>query len=161
MGIQSSAEITRTLKEKWDKSKDKSEWRVLTGQNHKKGRYDMFISSPERFWQLKFEQTGGTEALGFGLDVGKIDADIKRLMRMGAPIPFGLISPQKAELAIIMAGIQQYSSDTTQTLCKEYISGKQAKLDEKLDREIERMQADPVFRRRYREQKERERLPYL
>ncbi len=160
MGIQSSGDITRTLKEKWDKSKNKKDWSVLTGQNHK-GRYDMFVSSPERFWQLKFEQTGGNEALGFGLDVGKIDDDIKRLMRMGAPIPFGLISPQKAELAIIMAGIQQYSSDTTQTLCKEYISGKQAKLDEKLDGEIERMRADPVFRRRYREQKERERLPYL
>ena len=160
MGIQSSADLTRTLKEKWDHSKDKKEWKVLTGQNHK-GRHDMFISSPERIWQLKFEQTGNNEALGFGLDVGKIDEDIKRLMGMGAPIPFGLISPQKTELAIIMAGIQQYSSDTTHTLCKEYISGKQAKLDEKLDQEIERMSADPVFRRRYREQKERERLPYL
>ena len=72
-----------------------------------------------------------------------------------------MISPQKADLATIMAGIQQYSSDSTHTLCKDYISREQEKLDEKLDREIERMGADPVFRGRYKEQKERERIPYL
>ena len=161
MGIQSSTDITRTLKEKWDKSKNRGDWRVLTGQNHK-GRYDMFITTPERVWQLKFEQTGGNEAIGFGQDVGKTDDEIKRLMSVGAPVPFGMISPQKADLAIIMGGIQQYSSDSTHTLCKEYISGEQAKLDEKLDREIDRMMGtDPVFRRRYKEQKERERIPYL
>lgn len=160
MRIQSSADITRALKEKWDKSKNKAEWRVLTGLN-RKGRYDMFISSPERLWQLKFEQIGGNEAIGFGLDVGKIDAEIKKIMEMGAPVPFGLISPQKADLAIIMAGIQQYSSDSTHTLCKEYISKEQEKLDEKLDRVIERMVSDPTFRRRYKEQKERDRIPYL
>lgn len=160
MAVKSSAEITRALKEKWDKSKDKRDWRVLTGRNHK-GRYDMFVSDPERMWQLKFEQTGGNEAIGFGLDVGKIDDEIKRLMSVGAPVPFGMVSPQKADLAIIMAGIQQYSSDSTHTLCKDYISGEQAKLDEKLDQEIERMRTDPVFRRRYKEQKERDRIPYL
>jgi len=161
MEIQASGDITRALKEKWDKSKDKQEWRVLTGRNPK-GRYDMFVSSPERLWQLKFEQTGRSEAIGFGLEVGKIDDEIKELMGVGAPIPFGLISPQKADLAIIMAGIQQYSSDSSYTLCKDYISKEQAKLDEKLDREIERMgRSDPVFRRRYKEQKEREKIPYL
>ena len=161
MVIQSSAEITRALKDKWDKSKNKDDWRVLTGRNHK-GRYDMFVSTPNRILQLKFEQTGGNEAVGYGLDVGKMDDEIKRLMSMGAPVPFGLISPQQAELAIIMAGIQRYSSDAAHTLRTDYISNAQAKLDEKLDGELERMQtADPSFRRRYREQKERERIPYL
>lgn len=161
MGIKSSAEITRILKEKWDKSKDKEEWRVLTGRNPK-GRHDMFISSPERTWQLKIEQTGSNEAIGFGLEVGKIDDEIKKLMGIGAPVPFGLISPQKKpDLAIIMAGIQQYSSDSTYTLCKEYISEEQAKLDDKLDMEIERMSSDPISRRRYKEQKERESKSYL
>lgn len=160
MGIQSSADITRTLKEKWDKSKNKADWKVLTGRNHK-GRYDMFVSTPERLLQLKFEQIGNNEALGFGLDVGKVDDEIRSLMRRGAPVPFGMISPQKADLAIIMGGVQQYSSDSTHTLCKDYISKEQAKLDEKLDREIERMETDPGFRRRYKEQKERDRIPYL
>ena len=160
MEIQSSGDITRILKEKWDKSKNKKEWRVLTGRNHK-GRYDLFISSPDRLWQLKFEQIGGNEAIGVGLEAGKIDDEIKELMNMGAPVPFGLISPQKADLAIIIAGIQQYSSYSTDTLCKEYISKEQAKLDEKLDQELEQMVSDPVFRRRYKEQKERERIPYL
>ncbi len=161
MGVKSSAEITRILKEKWDKSKDKEDWRVLTGRNPK-GRYDMFISSPERIWQLKMELTGSNEAIGFGLEVGKMDDELKKLLRIGAPVPFGLISPQKKpDLAIIMAGIQQYSSDSTYTLCKEYISEKQAKLDEKLDREIERMSSDPISRRKYKEQKERETRSYL
>lgn len=160
MAVKSSADITRILKEKWDKSKDKEDWRVLSGRNPK-GRYDMFISSPERLWQLKIEQTGRNEAMGFGLEVGKIEDEIKALMGIGAPVPFGLISPQKADLAIIMAGIQQYSSDSAYTLCKDYLSEKQAKLDEKLDMEIERMRSDPVLRRRYKEQKEREKIPYL
>jgi hypothetical protein len=161
MGIKSSDEITRILKEKWDKSKDKKEWGVLAGRNPK-GRYDMFVSSPERIWQLKIEQTGDNEAIGFGLEVGKIDDELKELMRVGAPVPFGLISPQKKpDLAIIMAGVQQYSSDSTYTLCKEYISEKQAKLDDKLDREIERISSDPLSRRRYKEQKERESRSYL
>ncbi|MHC1611553.1 MAG: hypothetical protein ACXQTW_08210 [Candidatus Methanospirareceae archaeon] len=160
MKIQSSADITRALKEEWDKSKNKADWRVLTGLN-RKGRYDMFISSSENLWQLKFEQTGRNEVIGFGFEVGEIDAEIKRIMELGAPVPFGLISPQKANLAIIMAGIQQYSSDSAHTLCKEYVSEEQAKLDERLDREIERMVSDPTFRRRYKEQKERDRIPYL
>jgi hypothetical protein len=159
MGIASSAEITRALKEQWDRSKQKAGWRVLTGRNYK-GRYDMFISNPERLWQLKFELTGQNEAVGFGMDVGKLDDEIERLMRAGSPVPFGLISPQKAELAIIMAGVQQYSSDSTQTLCTEYISRAQAKLDEHLDCELERLDAEPQFRRRHREQKEREQTPY-
>lgn len=161
MGIKSSADITRIVKEQWDKSKDKADWRVLSGRNYK-GRYDMFISSPERIWQLKFVQTGNNEVTGFGMDVGKMDDDIGELMKIGAPVPFGLISPQKVNLAIIMAGVQQYSSETTHTFCTNYVSDAQAKLDEKLDREIAQMSSnDPVFRRRYREQKERESRPYL
>lgn len=159
MGIASSAEITRALKEQWDRSKQKTDWRVLSGRDHR-GRYDMFISNPEQLWQLKFEHTSRTEAVGFGMAVGKLDEEIERLMRAGSPVPFGLISPQQADLAIIMAGVQQYSSDSTHTLCHEYISQAQAKLDEHLDRELERLKAEPQFRRRYREQKEREESPY-
>ncbi len=163
MGIKSSADIARILKEKWDKSKDKEDWRVLTGMNPK-GRYDMFIGSSERFWQLKMEHTGSNEVIGFGLEVGKIDDDIKKHFGTGSPVPFSLVAPQtpkKANLGIIMAGIQQYSSDSTHSLCKDYISEKQAKLDDKLDSEIERMSSDPVLRRKYKEQKERERKSYL
>ncbi|PXF53983.1 MAG: hypothetical protein C4B56_00855 [Candidatus Methanophagaceae archaeon] len=161
--IKSSAEIVEILKRKWDKSKDedRNEWRVLSGRNPR-GRYDLFISTPERVWQLKIEQTGNNEAIGFGLDVGKPDEDIRKLFRHGAPVPFGLVSPQvKNNLAIIMAGIQLYSSDSAYKLCNEYISDKQAELDERLDREIERMKSNPLLRHRYREQKERERLLYL
>jgi len=161
--IKSSAEILEILKRRWDRSKegDRHEWRVLSGRNPR-GRYDLFISSPERVWQLKIEQTGNNEAIGFGLDVGKPDEDIKKLFRHGAPVPFGLVSPQvNKNLAIIMAGIQLYSSDSAYKLCNEYVSDKQAELDERLDREIERMKSDPLLRRRYREHKEGERMLYL
>ncbi|MCD6210728.1 MAG: hypothetical protein OCU20_01615 [Methanophagales archaeon] len=161
--IKSSAEIAEILKRRWDKSKDedRNEWRVLSGRNPR-GRYDLFISTPERVWQLKIEQTGNNEAIGFGLDVGKPDEDIKKLFGHGAPVPFGLVSPQvKNNLAIVMAGIQLYSSDSAYKLCNEYVSNKQAELDERLDREIERMKSNPLLRHRYREQKERERMSYL
>ncbi len=161
--IKSSAEIAEILKRRWDKSKDedRNEWRVLSGRNPR-GRYDLFISTSERVWQLKIEQTGNNEAIGFGLDVGKPDEDIEKLFGHGAPVPFGLVSPQvKNNLAIVMAGIQLYSSDSAYKLCNEYVSNKQAELDERLDREIERMKSNPLLRHRYREQKERERMPYL
>ncbi|MFZ2070668.1 MAG: hypothetical protein WAV32_03500 [Halobacteriota archaeon] len=163
MGIKSSADIARILKERWDKSKDKEDWRVLTGRNPK-GRYDMFIGSSDRLWQLKMEYTGTNEVLGFGLEAGKMDEDIEKFFDAGAPVPFGLVSPQmtrkKCDLAIIMTGVQQYSSDSTYTLCRDYISEKQAKLDDKLDSEIERMSCDPLLGRKYKEQKERERKSY-
>ncbi len=160
--IRPSTEIVELLKKQWDRSNeaDRREWRVLSGRNHR-GRYDLFISTHERIWQLKLEQTGDKEAIGFGLEVGKPDDDLRRLFMRGAPVPFGLISPSKDELAIVVAGIQQYSSESTYTLCKNYISDKQAELDERLDSEIERMKSNPLLRYRYREQKERELRAYL
>ena len=167
MAVKSSAEIARILKKNWDKSeeKEKTEWAVLSGRNTK-GRYDMFVSSPERVWQLKIEETGGNESIGFGLEVGKMDDELRKILQAGAgagaPVPFGLVSPQKKpDLAIIMAGVQQYSSDFTHTLCKEFISEQQSKLDDRLDRELEKIHSDPLARRRYREQKERESRSYL
>ncbi len=159
--IRPSTEIVKLLKKQWDRSKESNrcEWRVLGGRNQK-GRYDLFISTPERIWQLKLEQTGDKEAIGFGLEVGKPDDDLRKLFMRGAPVPFGLISPSD-ELAIVMAGIQQYSSESTYTLCRNYISDKQAELDERLDCEIERMKSNPLLRYRYREQKEREMRAYL
>ncbi|MHC1577414.1 MAG: hypothetical protein ACXQT6_01815 [Candidatus Methanospirareceae archaeon] len=167
MAVKSSAEIARILKKNWDKSeeKEKTEWAVLSGRNTK-GRYDMFVSSPERVWQLKIEETGGNESIGFGLEVGKMDDELRKILQAGAgagaPVPFGLVSPQKKpDLAIIMAGVQQYSSDSTHTLCKEFLSEQQSKLDDRLDRELEKIHSDPLARRRYREQKERESRSYL
>lgn len=160
MRIKSSADITRILKKEWDKSDRKEGWRVLTGRNPK-GRYDIFISSDERIWQIKTEPVGSNEVIGFGLEVGKTEKEMKKIMNKGSPVPFGFISPQKKDLAIIMAGIQQYSSDSAYELCKEYISEKQAKLDEKLDREIEKMKSDSLLRRKYEEQKEREKKSYF
>ncbi len=159
--IRTSTEIMEILKRRWDKSKDRDEWRVLSGRNPR-GRYDIFISSPDRVWQLKVEQVDRDKAFGFGLEVGKPDEEMKKLFSHGAPVPFGLISPHtKNNLAIIMAGIQLYSSDSAYSLCRDFVSEKQAELDERLDREIERMKSDPLLRYKYREQKEREERPYL
>jgi hypothetical protein len=161
MRIKPSTDIARILKEKWERSNSKEEWRVLTGRNPK-GRYDMFVSSPERLWQLKIELTGDNEAMSFGLEAGKMDEEIKRLMKTGSPVPFGLISPQKKpDLAIIMAGIQQYSSDSAYQLSRECISDKQVELDERLDREIEEMRKNPLLRRKYDTHKEKEQRLYV
>ncbi len=161
--IKPSTEIVKLLKKQWDRSKEieRCEWRVLSGRNQK-GRYDLFISTPERIWQLKLEQTGDNKAIGFGLEIGKPDDDLNKLFMCGAPAPFGLVSPAAGDdLAIVVAGIQQYSSESTYKLCRNYISDKQAELDERLDCEIERMKSNPLLRYQYREQKEREMRSYL
>ncbi|MHC1635818.1 MAG: hypothetical protein ACXQTS_04225 [Candidatus Methanospirareceae archaeon] len=160
MRIKSSADIARMLKKEWDKSENKEEWRVLTGRNPK-GRYDMFISSDEKLWQIKIEPIGDYEVIGVGMEVCKMEEEIREIMSKGSPVPFGIISPQKRNLAIIIAGIQNYSSDSAYQLCKEYISDKQAKLDRKLDKEIERMKRDPTLREWYEDYKERERRAYI
>ncbi len=58
-------------------------------------------------------------------------------------------------ISIIMAGMQTYSSDSSNLLCREYLSGKQAALEQKLKQQVEIMMDDPVFRRKYIAHKDR------
>jgi hypothetical protein len=57
--------------------------------------------------------------------------------------------------------MQTYSSDSSNLLCKEHLSGKQAELEQKLNSQVDRMMEDPSFRKKYREHKDRLQRAYL
>lgn len=160
MKVENSGKIMERMKKEYERSERKDRWRVLAGRNPK-DRYDMFISSEDKVWQLKTEYVAPFEVVGVGCSQGKLDDDIARMMSKGSRVPFGLISPLRKDLAIAMAGTQQYSSDAVETMSKDYISSKQAKLDEKLDRELEKLMENASFRKRYRGYKDYARRSYV
>lgn len=153
MTVKPAKDILAEMKKRYDKCPEG--WRVLTGMDSK-DVYDTFISAGDgRVWQIKSEPISRNELVGVGLKVEKVDREIERIMMSGAPVPFGIISPQTRDLAIIMAGIQQYSSNAIEQLKKEYISSKQTKLYSNLKKEVERMlNSDPSLDRKYRAYKE-------
>ncbi|MCS4542069.1 MAG: hypothetical protein HY929_07100 [Euryarchaeota archaeon] len=161
MDIKPTNEIMRELLRLYRKSKSKESWQVITGRNPK-GRYDTFISADDKLWQLETEPIGSMEFIGVGSEITNVDEDIRKIMRTGSPVPFGIISPQRGKFSIIMAGIEQYSSDSVHLLRKEYFSEEQIKLEEKLNQELKRLvNRNPSFARKYKEQKEHESKSYM
>lgn len=153
MRTKPAKDLMKEMKKRYDKNP--KEWRVLTGLDSK-NRYDTFISSGDkRLWQMKAEQVGQNEIVGVGMKVAKMDEEIEKIMKAGATVPFGIISPQSKDLAIIMAGIQQYSSSSTNQLNREHVSSKQAKLQSDLEKEIESMiNRDPLMSKKYKAYKD-------
>lgn len=159
MAIQSISSLMGSLKKKYDKSKDKSEWRVLQGMNRE--YYDTFITGDNNLWQIKSEEVGNGESVAVGKRISRTDDDIEKIMKNGSPVPFGTVTPQTQKVSIIMAGVQMYSSDSSNLLRKEYLSGNQAALEQRLKNQVEKMKDDPGFRKKYNEQKDRTRRAYL
>lgn len=159
MAIQSVSSLMGSIKKKYDKSKDKSEWRVLQGMNRE--YYDTFIAGDNNLWQIKSEEVGKGESVAVGKRISRTDEDIGKIMKNGSPVPFGTVTPQTQKVSIIMAGIQMYSSDSSNLLCREYLSGNQAALEQRLKNQIEKMKDDPGFRKKYNEQKDRTRRAYI
>jgi len=90
-----------------------------------------------------------------------MDEDLEKIMKQGSPVPFGNVTPQRNKPSIVMAGIQTYSSDSSNLLCREFLSSKQAELEQKLKGQVEKMKDDPAFRKKYNEHKDRLRRAYL
>ncbi len=147
------------LKELYDKSKNKSSWRVLQGMDRE--YYNTFIAGDNNLWQIKSEEISPGEFVAVGLKLSRSDEDIERIMRNGSPVPFGTVTPQNKKLSIIMAGVQTYSSDSSNLLCREYLSGKQALLEQRLKGQVDKMMDDPIFRKKYSEHKDRIKRAYL
>ena len=161
MEIKPSSEVMRELLKLYRKSKHKEDWRVLTGRTPK-GLYNTFISTDNKLWLLEAEPISSREFIAVGSEVANLDENIRKIMDRGAPVPFGVISPQNKYYSIILAGIQQYSSDSIYQLRKEYFSDKQADLEAKLKEELNRLiTGNPWFAKKYREQKERESKSYI
>lgn len=159
MAVQSISSLMGTIKRKYDKSKDKPGWCVLQGMDRE--YYDTFIAGDNSLYQIKSEEVGNGESVAVGKRISRTDLDIEKIMKTGSPVPFGTVTPQTQKLSIIMAGIQTYSSDSTNMLRKEYLSSNQVALEQRLRHQVERMKNDPAFRKKYTEHKERIRRAFL
>ncbi len=159
MVIKSISTLVGSLKEKYDKSKDRSSWRVLQGMG--RDHYDTFIAGDRNLWQIKSEEVTAGELVAVGMRIARMDEELEKIMKRGSPVPFGNVTPQRNKPSIIMAGIQTYSSDSSSLLCREFLSSKQAALKQKLECQVEKLKDDPVFRKKYYDHKDRLRRAYL
>ncbi|WXG41991.1 MAG: hypothetical protein WED07_14715 [Candidatus Freyarchaeum deiterrae] len=159
MSAKSIDEIMIELKKQYDRSKHKELWRVLTGRNPK-DNYDTFITTDKDVWQIKSEFVGSGQAVGVGSNVRRIDDEIRRVVNQGTPVPFGMLIPQNRDLAIILAGIQNYSSESVDKLARHHVSDKQPELEEKLDEELEKLLQNPDFKKEYERHKDRSQRLY-
>jgi len=159
MAIKSVSSLMGNLKETYDRSKNKSGWCVLTGINREYN--DTFIAGDKILWQIKSEEVRPGESVAVGMKVSKFDEELEKIMKNGSPVPFGTVTPVDKKISVIMAGMQTFSSDSSNQLCKEHLSGKQAQLEHKLKQQVDMMMENRSFRRKYLEHKDRLRRAYL
>jgi hypothetical protein len=159
MAVKSISTLVWDLKEKYDKSKNKSSWRVLQGMD--RDHYNTFIAGDKNLWQIKSEEVTTGEMLAVGMRISRMDEELEKIMKQGSPVPFGNVTPQPDKPSIVMAGIQMYSSDSSSLMCRELLSSKQAALRQKLNHQVEKMKDDPAFRKKYSEHRDRLRRAYL
>ncbi len=159
MAIRSVSDLMGNLKKTYDKSKDKPGWRVLSGMNRE--YHDTFIAGDNNLWQIKSEEVKPGEFVAVGTRVSRHDEELEKIMKNGSPVPFGTMTPMDRKISIIMAGVQTYSSDSSNLLCREHLSGKQDALEQKLKQQVNKMMDDPGFRKKYNEHKDRLGRAYL
>ncbi len=159
MAVKSISTLVGDLKEKYDKSKNKSSWRVLQGMD--RDHYNTFVAGDRNLWQIRSDEVTKGELVAVGMRVARMDEELEKIMKQGSPVPFGNVTPQRNKPSIVMAGIQTYSSDSSSLLCREFLSGKQAELEERLKGQVEKMKDDPGFRKKYGEHKDRLRRAYI
>ena len=159
MAIKNISSLVGGLKQAYDKSKDRSSWRVLQGME--RDYYNTFIAGDNNLWQIKSEEVSSGELVAVGMRVARMDEVLAEIMSRGSPVPFGTVTPQAKKASIIMAGVQTYSSDSSSLMCREYLSNNQAALEQKLCSQVDKMKDDPAFRKKYIEHKDRIRRAYL
>jgi len=125
------------IKKAYDK-KPKAGSRVLAGMDAR-GHYDAFISQGQRLWQIKMEQVSPTSFEGVGgLVARRIDDAIEQEMQRGTTIPFMAVSPQSADLAIVINGVGQRSNQAVHDLKTQLPKGVR-KVNAGLNDELERI----------------------
>lgn len=159
MKVESVSSVMENLKDSYVKSKNKKSWRILQGMN--KDYYDTFIAGDKNLWQIKSEEVSAGENIAVGAKISSFDEELEKIMKRGSPIPFGMVTPIRDRFSIIMSGVQNFSSESSNMLCKEMLSSKQAALEQELQGQVESMKDDKSFRRKYLEHKDRLRRAYL
>ena len=111
MEFQGIEEFMRYLKTKYDESERKQEWRALSGRDHVSSSYDTFIFTDQKVYQIKSLELMPQRMVAVANEVGGPSPDMLDLVRGGAPVPLSVISKAKDASAVVMFGMQQYSSD--------------------------------------------------
>ncbi len=149
-------EFMLKLKARYDRSERKQDWRALSGRDHVCSTYDTFILTDERVFQIKAIEVVPGKMAAVAQDVGSGSCDLAEMTRVGAPVPLSVVSRPKDACAVLMFGMQQYSSDLADMFKREYYSSKQDLLKNELDRQVKVLLERPEYRSAYRSLKERE-----
>lgn len=156
MEFQGIDDFMRLLKAKYDTSERRHEWRALSGRDHVSSSYDTFILADERVYQIKSVEVLPQRMAAVAGEVGEPSPDMLDLVRGGAPVPLSVISRKDDASAVMMFGMQQYSSDVADVLKHEYYRSRQDRLRSDLDRRVKALIERPEYRRAYRSMRERE-----
>ncbi len=147
-------EFMRYLKGKYDLSERKQDWRALTGRNHVKGAYDTFVFTDQKVYQIKATEVAPKKMAAVASEVGGPSPDLLEAIKGGSPVPLSVISRSPSAYSVIMFGMQQYSSEISDMLRREYYSSRQDRLEHDLQRSLNVLLERPEYRRAYRELKE-------
>ncbi|MGD9963351.1 MAG: hypothetical protein AB7S97_05575 [Thermoplasmata archaeon] len=156
MEFQGIDEFMRYLKGKYDESERRHEWRALTGRDHVASSYDTFIFTDQKVYQIKARELAPQVMAAVANEVGGPSPDMLEMVRGGSPVPLSVISRARDASAVVMFGMQQYSSDVADVFKREYYGSRQDALKAELDRRVETMIERPELKRAYRSLRERE-----
>ncbi len=146
----------RYLKGKYDESERRHEWRALSGRDHVSSSYDTFIFTDHKVYQIKSLELMPQRMVAVASEVGGPSPDMLELVRGGSPVPLSVMSKAEDASAVVMFGMQQYSSDTADVLRREYYASRQDMLKADLDRRVGSLIERPEYRHAYRSLRERE-----
>src|SRR4030042_2143668 len=149
-------EFMRYLKGRDDLSERKQDWRALTGRNHIDSTFDTFVFSDEKVYQIKAAAVPPKEMAAVAREVGGPSPDLLELVGGGAPIPLNVVSHKPSAHTVVMFGMQQYSSEISDLLKREYYSSKQDQLKDEMERSLNVLLERPEYRRAYRSLRERQ-----
>jgi hypothetical protein len=147
-------ELMRYLKRQYDSSNQRHEWRALTGRDHVKGVYDTFLFSEEKIYQIKAAEVARGRMVAVGGEIGSNSPDLADMSKDGSPIPIGMVSRAADASSVILFGMQQYSSETADTLKLEYFESKQERLERDLKTQLDKALERPEFRATFRSLRE-------
>ncbi|MBU1159348.1 MAG: hypothetical protein KKE24_08425 [Candidatus Thermoplasmatota archaeon] len=150
MDVQGIDEFMRYLKAKYDDSERKDEWRALSGRDHVSSNYDTFILTDQKIFQIKSKEISSKDTVAIAREVGGASPDMVEMIQGGAPVPLNVISRAQNASAVIMFGMQQYSSDITDVFRREYYGSKQDDLKAELDHNVKNLLQRPEYKSVYR-----------
>lgn len=138
------------LKGRYDLSDRKHDWRALTGRNHVGGEYDTFILTDEKMFQIKAREVAPKKMAAVAAEVGGPSPDLMDIIKGGSPVPLNVVARSPSAYSVIMFGMQQYSSDISDLLRREYYASKQDKLEMELKSGLDVLLQRPEYRRSFR-----------